>query len=204
MKTSTNRVLGVGLFALLMVSSAFAATPVEENSFSIVLPDGFGEFAKTVQKDQKVTTFVSKGKTGDIVIVSHALMAPTEDLKAYLASERDSLLKSLNAQKASEEEIEIDGKEGLTFQYSLQGARPMFGRTDLVVADPRLYQVIYLTGGAENLTSASTQELFSSFDLNEEAIAAAKAKLKAAAEADTPAATTTEATKTAEKIASEQ
>lgn len=203
MSTSRNRALGVTFAALLIVGTAGAGTPIQENSFSIVLPDGFAKFTKTVQKGEKVTTFVSKGANGDVVIVSHALMAPTEDLKAFLATERDSLLKSLNATKSSESEIEIDGKEGLTFQYSLQGARPMFGRTDLVVANPRMYQVIYLGGAPESLTSASTEELFSSFDLDEEAIAAAKARIEAAA-AETPASTTTEAVKTAEKVTSEQ
>ncbi|HVR44553.1 MAG TPA: hypothetical protein VMS56_14030 [Thermoanaerobaculia bacterium] len=164
-------VLPVLIMALGLGPAGFAATPFEEESFSIVLPDGFGEFAKNEQKEAKVTTFVSKGQNGDVVIVSYALMAPTEDLDEFLASERDSLLKSLNARLDSQREIEVDGKQALSIRYSLQGAREMFGRTDLVIANPRMYQVIYLGGTPDGPNDAKTEQMFSSFNVDEEVLA---------------------------------
>ena len=174
-------VVSLAVLALATVS-LWAATPVKEDSFAIVLPDGFQQFAKQTQNGAKVTTYVSKNEKGEIVIVSHALMAPTEDLDAYLAKEKNSLVKSLKATLESEQAIEIDGQKGISFNYAIQGARPMFGRTDMVVANPRLYQVIYLTAEQASVGGANVVEMFSSFDLNEEAIAAAMPESEASNE----------------------
>lgn len=217
MRTSKNRVLGVSFLALLMVSSAWAVTPVEEESFAVTLPDGFSKFAKKQQTvksesgDIQQVTFVSTAPDGDAVIVTYGEMSgKILDPQATMKSGRDSLINSLRANLASERELEIDGNPALSISFSAEKPRPIFARTDLVVAGPRMYQVIYLGGTQEDLTSVATEMFFSSFDIDEAAIEAAEARLaaeaaaKAAAETETPAATTTEAMKTAEKIASEQ
>lgn len=164
------------LGAVTALTAAMAGTAVNEKTFSLTLPDGYGAFTKQVQKDQKVTTYVSKGEDGGVIIVSHALMAPTEDIDAYLAKERDSLIKSLKATLGPQQQRRIDGKDGLSFRYFIQGAQPMFGRTDLVVADPRLYQVIYLAGSEEAVGSAAVNQMFGSFDLKEAELERVKAE----------------------------
>lgn len=168
----TKTMVSLALLAFAM-TPLWAATPVNEDSFSMELPDGFQQFAKQVQKDQKVTTYVSKNDKGEIIIVSHALMAPTEDLDAYLAKEKDALVQSLKATLESERTVEIDGQKGISFNYAINGARQMYGRTDMVVANPRLYQVIYLTGEQASVSDPNTAQMFSSFELKEDAIAAA-------------------------------
>lgn len=170
--TKTKIVVSLVILALATVT-LWAATPVKEDSFAIVLPDGFQKFAKQVQSGKKVTTYVSKNDKGEIVIVSHALMAPTEDFKAYLAKEKQSLVKSLKATLESEREVEIDGHKGISFNYAIQGARPMFGRTDMVISNPRLYQVIYLSGEQASIGEPNVVSMFSSFNPDEDAIAAA-------------------------------
>ncbi|MGH9458796.1 MAG: hypothetical protein ACRD2J_14280 [Thermoanaerobaculia bacterium] len=165
------------------VGSAWAGTPVNEASFSMTLPDGFGQFTKQVQKDKKVTTLVAKSDQKGVVIVSFALMAPTEDLDAFLARERDSLVKSLKATLASERSVEVDGKEALTFHYMIPAAQPMFGRADLIVADPRMYQVIYVAASEQAVNSAETTQMFSSFNVKEAELERVKAEAEAAAQA---------------------
>lgn len=196
MKMFTKALPLVCLAAIAIAPAVSAATPVEEESFSIVLPDGFGKLDKQVQKNQKVTTYIAKSTDGGVVIVSYVLMAPTEDLQAFLSSERESLLKSLKATPGPQQALEIDGKEGISFQYEINGARQMFGRTDIVAADPRMYQVIYLAGTAEAVQGAAIEQMFGSFDLKEAELervktAALQAAAPAVAATDAPAPTET-------------
>lgn len=188
MKMFTRTLPLLLLAAVAIAPAARAETPVEEESFSILLPDGFTKFDKQVQKNQKVTTYIAKSTDGGVVVVSYVLMAPTEDVQAYLSSERDSLIKSLKATPGAEQALEIDGKEGLTFQYEINGARQMFGRTDIVAADPRMYQVIYLASTADAVRGPAVEQMFGSFDLKEAELERVKtAAIQAAGPAETPA-----------------
>ncbi|HUP64404.1 MAG TPA: hypothetical protein VM557_03895 [Thermoanaerobaculia bacterium] len=167
-----------------------AATTVEEESFRIELPEGFEKFTRQAQTvksengDIEQVTYISKDDEGDIVIVTYGQMPGVIlDPEATMNSGRESLVKSLNATLAGQRKIEIDGKPGISFEYSAEKPRMIFARTDLVVAGPRLYQVIYLTQTVESLREDETEEIFTSFDLNDQVIELATAEVTRRAQA---------------------
>jgi hypothetical protein len=189
MKAFSKRVVAVTfLLTVALAPAMFAQTPVERDSFRITLPAGFEEFTRQQQTVKSATgdiqqiTYVSKGTGGNAVIVTYGQMAgKILDPTATMNSGRDSLLKSLGATLASEKQVQIDGKPGLSFSYSAEKPRPIFARTDLIVAGPRMYQVIFLGASAEALASEATQRMFSSFDIRESAIEKAEKELAAKA-----------------------
>jgi hypothetical protein len=199
MKAFSKRVaVAASLLTLILAAAALAQTPVQQDSFSITLPAGFGEFARQEQTvksqngDIKQVTYVSKGLQGNAVIVTHGTMTgKILDPAAMMGSGRDSLVKSLGAKLESEKQLEIDGKPALSIAFTAEKPRPIFARTDLVVAGPRMYQIIFLGSSAEALANDSTQVMFSSFDVNESAIEKVELAL---ADAAKPAAATNAST----------
>jgi hypothetical protein len=187
MKANAKRMVAAAVLAMIvLVPAGFAQTPVQQESFSITLPAGFGEFAKQQQKIKSESgeitqvTYVSKGTGGNAIIVTHGTMpGKIMDPAATMNSGRDSLLKSLGATLVSEKSIQIDGKPAMSISYSAEKPRPIFARTDLVVAGPRMYQVIFLGSSAEALAHESTSRFFSSFDISERAIEKAEMELAA-------------------------
>ena len=198
MKAMSRKIaIGVVFATVALVPAVFAQTPVQQESWSITLPAGFSEFAKQQQTvksengDIQQVTYVSKGTAGNAVIVTYGQMSgKILDPAATMNGGRDSLLKSLGARLENEATVEIDGKPGLSISYSAEKPRPIFARTDLVVAGPRMYQVIYLGASADAIVSETTQQMFKSFDVVESAIEKAEQDLAAKAEAAAVAATT--------------
>ena len=89
------------------------------------------------------------------------------DPDATLASGRDSLLKQLGATASNERDVKVSGHPARTFMYSASSPRAVFGRTDLVVVGPRMYQLIYLGFTQEALQKADVQSMFSTFNVEE-------------------------------------
>lgn len=180
------------LMAAAVATVGFAQTPVDQESFTITLPAGFGEFARqtqTVKSENgniQQVTYVSKGLQGNAVIVTHGTMTGKilEPAK-MMESGRDSLIKSLGAKLESENKFEIDGKPALSVSFTAEKPRPIFARTDLVVAGPRMYQVIFLGSSAEALAAESTKAMFQSFDIKEAIIEKLEKDLAAAQVAST-------------------
>ncbi len=188
MKAPFRRISAAAFLMTLAVAAiGFAQTPVDQESFSITLPAGFGEFARQTQTvksengDIQQVTYVSKGLQGNAVIVTHGTMGGKilEPAK-MMESGRDSLIKSLGAKIESEKQLEIDGKPALSISFTAEKPRPIFARTDLVVAGPRMYQVIFLGSSAEALSAESTQVLFRSFDVKDPVIEKLEKDLAAA------------------------
>lgn len=189
MKAPFKRISAAAFLMTLAVATiGFAQTPVDQDSFSILLPTGFSEFARQTQTvksengDIQQVTYVSKGLQGNAIIVTHGTMSGKilEPAK-MMESGRDSLIKSLGAKLENQKQFEIDGKPALSISFTAEKPRPIFARTDLVVAGPRLYQVIFLGSSAEALGADSTQALFQSFDIKEAAIEKIEAALLASA-----------------------
>lgn len=157
---------------VLLVVPVATAEKLSEEEFSIELPSLCGQ--AQMQKQQvdapsgpiDVVTYVARGEDGSACIVTYSeLSGPITDAAATIDSGRDSLLTQLNVQLERESHIDVNGFEGRSFQFSTSDPRPVFGRADMVVADDRLYQVIYIgyTTDARNAVEAST--LFGSLDI---------------------------------------
>lgn len=160
------------LTAALTLPAAASAGVVENEDFAVNLPEGYSDFARQKQTIQSPSgqidqvTYVSKAADGSAFIVTYGdLSGPITDPDATMDGGRDSLVKSLNATVETESEREIDGAPGRTFQFSSQGATPIFARTDLAVTGPRMYQVIFLGFSEEARQNSNVAQFFDSFDI---------------------------------------
>jgi hypothetical protein len=157
--------------ALTVVATAVFAAPVQTDAFSITLPEGFGEFATQAQSADspegkiETTNWISKAAaTGEAVVVTVSKMpGKIGDAEKAIAGARDSLLKSLNATLETEEKLEGEQRAS-NLLFKSNGA---FLRSQLVVDEDRMIQVLYVGRSEEQRGNAAVGELFSTFKLAE-------------------------------------
>lgn len=178
MKTNAKRPLAatpwIALVFTLSLATVAQAGQVKGDAFSVTLPDGFADPQQQKQTVQSpsgpisVVTYISKANDGSAVILGYSEFSGViTDAPATLASGRDSLLKSLGATANSERAVEVSGHPARTFNYSATSPRTIFGRTDLVVVGPRMYQLIYLGFTQDGLQKADVQSMFSTFKVKD-------------------------------------
>jgi hypothetical protein len=168
-----KRNLFVLTLALAMMSSfAFAsdADKLETDDFVVELPAGYSKPAKqeqTIPSESgpiRQVTYVAKNDTGSAVVVTYSIMTgKILDPAAMMKSGRDSLIKSLNAKVDSEQATQIAGRPSLRLSYSAAEPRPIFARTDFVVHDDKMYQIIFLGASQEERQNAAIARIFDSF-----------------------------------------
>ncbi|MGZ5444542.1 MAG: hypothetical protein ACXW5U_22135 [Thermoanaerobaculia bacterium] len=153
--------------AAVLLAVAVNAAPVKTDAFSIILPEGFGEFATQAQKTDSpegkidTTNWISKAPTGEAVVVTVSTMpAPITDAGKAMDGMRESLLKSLNATLESEEKIDEGRAANLLFKSG--GA---FLRSKLVVDGNRMMQVLYVGRSEEQRGAATVGAIFQSFQV---------------------------------------
>lgn len=171
MKSILTRLALLAAVLLLIVPVA-SAERLSGDEFSIDLPSWCGKAQKQEQKVDSpsgpidVVTYVAKGDNGAACIVTYSeLSGPITDAETTIDSNRDSLLKQLNVNIDREKSIEVSGFEGRSISFSTAQPRPIFGRTDLVVAGDRLYQVIYIGYTAEDRQAVESSNLFGSLTI---------------------------------------
>ena len=154
---------------LLVAPLAAEPTPVSNESFGVTLPAGFTAFTEQKQTtkgengDIATTTWISKfPTTGEAVVVTMSDMpGKILDPEKMMASTRDSLVASLKATVENEQKIDGD----LAFTFKSNGANPAYLQSRLVVAEDRLYQILYVGRSEEQRAAQSVVELFSSFKI---------------------------------------
>jgi hypothetical protein len=158
----------------LSLATVAQAGQVKGDAFSVTLPDGFGSAQQQKQTVDSpsgpinVVTYIAKADDGSAVILGYSeFSGKITDPAATLSSGRDSLLQSLGATAKNERDVEVSGHPARTFNYSATQPRTVFGRTDLVVVGPRMYQLIYLGFTQEALQKADVQGMFTSFKVQE-------------------------------------
>lgn len=179
-KRPLARTLVVAFVFTLSLAAVAQAEQVKGDAFSVTLPDGFGNAQQQKQTVQSpsgpinVVTYISKSGDGSAVILGYSeFSGKITDPDATLDSGRDSLLKSLGASAKGEREVQVSGHPARTFNYSATSPRVVFGRTDLVVVGPRMYQLIYLGFSEEALQKGDVQNMFSTFKVSETTAAGA-------------------------------
>ena len=157
---------------LLLIVPVATAERLSEEEFSIELPSWCGEAAKQNQKVDapsgpiNVVTYVARGEDGAACIVTYSeLSGPITDAVATLDNSRDSLLGQLNVDLERENQIDVSGFEGRSFLFTTTNPRPVYGRADMVVADDRLYQVIYIGYTPEARDAVEGSRLFESLTI---------------------------------------
>ncbi|MDX1584045.1 MAG: hypothetical protein R3338_10650 [Thermoanaerobaculia bacterium] len=194
MKRTFTRLALLGAVLLLIIPVA-SAESVSEEEFSIDLPSWCGQATKQEQQIESpsgpidVVTYLAKGDDGAACIVTYSeLSGPITDSAGTIESSRDSLLQQLNVDVEGEKDIKVSGFEGRSINFMTADPRPIFGRTDLVVADDRLYQVIYIGFTAEARDKIQDSSLFTSLEI----LSPEPAETEAVAEAPDAAAAQTE------------
>jgi hypothetical protein len=155
----------------LVVLTVFApiATADVNDDFSIRLPDGFSEFAKSAQNSKspdgtiETTNYISKAPTGEAVVVTVSKMpGKILDPAKLMTSTRESLLKSLKATLETEEDI--PGK--LPSRRLMFHSDAVFLRSRLVVDADRFYQLLYVGRTSEQRSVPAVAALFDSFTIH--------------------------------------
>jgi hypothetical protein len=160
---------------LVLVPASLFAGPIDKSSFSIDLPEYFGDFAKQEQKIQAPhgtivqTTYVAKAPSGEAVIVTYGAMSGRIlNPDKMIDSARDSLLKSIKASVDREKKFDANGQPARSVFYSASAPRPLFGRTDFVIDGKRMFQLIYVGSAKEGLDAQATSDMFRSFRVKAE------------------------------------
>jgi len=152
----------------LTAAAAFAAepTPVQNDAFSLTLPTGFGQFAKTTQsvpspggKKTDVTTWISDSPTGEkIIVVQSKLPGKVDDAGKLFSSARDGMVNGQHLTLDNEQKVN-DTTENLNFHA---GSKYMRSRFVLVGGDT-LYQVFYIGNSTEQRDNPAITSMFDAF-----------------------------------------
>jgi hypothetical protein len=158
---------------LLLVVPAALAAQVAENEFTIDLPLECGEAQKQQQRVDSpsgpidLVTYLARGEDGAACIVTYSeLSGPITDAEGTINSGRDSLIQQLNVTIENEQEMAVDGYDGRMVRFTTDQPRPIYGRSDFVVADDRLYQVIYIGFSYDARENIEHAGLFSSLSIS--------------------------------------
>jgi hypothetical protein len=158
---------------LLLVVPAALAAQVAEDEFTIELPMECGEVQKQQQRVDSpsgpidLVTYLARAEDGAACIVTYSeLSGPITDAESTINSGRDSLVQQLNVTVETERELSVDGYEGRMVRFTTDQPRPIYGRSDFVVADDRLYQVIYIGFSYDARELIEQAGLFSSLSIS--------------------------------------
>jgi hypothetical protein len=165
------------LVIALTAAAAIAAepTPVQNDAFSLTLPTGFGQFAKTTQsvpspkgKKTDVTTWISDSPTGEkIIVVQSVLPGKVDDASKLFSSARDGMVNGQHLTLDNEQKVS-DSTEMLNFHAGTKFLRSRF----VLVGGDHFYQVFYL-GNADQSANPTVSSMFDSFTPNAQPVAQA-------------------------------
>jgi hypothetical protein len=156
-----------------------------EGGFNVMMPPGFTNPQQSTQMlstpvgPVNMTLFTSTEDTNSAFMVAYLDYPESafegSKIEAMLDGARDSALSSLNATLDKQENVTLDGNPGrsMTFTGSAEG-REVYGRIDYFIAQPRLYQILFITGAKDRLGAEKIQNSFSSFKIKKDETTASK------------------------------
>lgn len=150
-----------------------------DGRFSLTLPPGFTEFEpQSFEKETpagkiELTILQSENPRGSCVVASTNFPPTTFDERApqkLLEDARDAALKNLNAALEKQENITVQGRQGLAVYGSaeVQG-KQLYVRFHFILDRPRAYQIGYLSHDRSALDRPDVQAYFDSFRLSDPA-----------------------------------
>lgn len=150
----------------------------KDGHFSIALPKGF------VEADEEILPIQTE--MGEIETVNYTSFSDTAAAmigtsqypdallvfirgkeKDVLEGAQEGALKNVNGVVISEKELQVDNFPAKSIDFTAEADdQPLFGRALFVLADSRLYHVLYITSSREEITSESTTNFFNSFKIS--------------------------------------
>lgn len=168
----TSRIRGIVFLAVALLTAApMLGETVRETEFSIQLPPNCTGAKKQVQNIDSPSgpivnvTYIAQGSDGICIVGYSELTGPITEPAMMIDSGRDSLMNELATSIEMESSTDDGDLVGRTIRYSGGAARPLYGRTDFVVADDRLYQVVFIGFSGDSRTAAEESSFFNSFDV---------------------------------------
>ena len=146
-----------------------------DGRFVVTFPPGFGEpqlSAHSVDSPVGKLTFsmyIAENSSG-ACFASYNDYPPEVieqgDPKVMLDGARDGALRNINGKLIKEDEITLEGHPGraISFSGSKEG-KSFFGRADIFLVNPRLYQVMSLAYSQSDLETPAIRDFFKSFRL---------------------------------------
>jgi hypothetical protein len=142
----------------------------QEGRFSIIIPPGFPTFSQTTQKasDDVVTQFFSSATARGASVLAYTDLPPRSFVgrtaQKILEDGRDGALESGKATLEKQQQTTLQGYPSLIMYSSatIEG-RPVYVRFQFVLAQPRTYQVGFLTYDRAMLDGPEIQAYFKSF-----------------------------------------
>lgn len=167
---SKKRLLVLVTVTLLLTAATATAESVRSDQFQLNFPSWCGKVNKHEQRvaspngDLNVVTYTGKTADGACILSYSEFSGVIKDPDATIRNGRTEFLRSLGIKATVNRESErtVSGFPGQTFTFSAAEPRPIFGRTDLIVAGKRLYQVVYVGFTPESLSQAESSDLFQS------------------------------------------
>lgn len=170
MRNSTIRGM-VFLAVALLTAAPMVGETVRETEFSVELPPNCTGAKKQVQNIDSPSgpivnvTYIAQGSDGICIVGYSELTGPITEPEMMIDSGRDSLMTELATSIEMESSTDNGDLVGRTIRYSGGAARALYGRTDFVVADDRLYQVVFIGFSGDSRTAVEESPFFSSFDV---------------------------------------
>ena len=170
MKTSLIRGIVIAAMGAVMAAPGLGET-LREAEFTVQLPPNCTGAKKQVQNIDSPSgpivnvTYVAQGSDGICIVGYSELTGPITEPETMIDSGRDSLMQELSTIVEMEEGADSTDKVERTIRYSGGATRPLFGRTDFVVVDDRLYQVVFIGFSVDSRTAAEETAFFDSFDV---------------------------------------
>jgi hypothetical protein len=152
------------LFLIAIAMTASAALAQSDAPFSIQLPPGFGEFAKSTHNAQSIetTSWLSKGAGNAAVVVTVSKFPKKINTPVKLLdSTRDGLLKSTNATLDSDDTVSTNPPTRRLVMHSSAA----WVRAKLIAKSDMLYQVIFIGRSADAPNAGPVSQMFDGFQI---------------------------------------
>lgn len=169
------------LFIVLLLSSVASYAQTKElatldGHFSIVLPDTFSDpelSSQTIPSDAGdllLKMYTTSSQDNQVFVISYNdypdSLVVASNIPKMLDAVRDGALKNMNAKMEKQMDLTFSKSPARTVNFisTIEGVIS-YGRIDIMLVAPRLYQIIYITANKKQRSSKEIKNVFLSFKL---------------------------------------
>lgn len=163
--------------AVAPVLAKGAVVTSKEGHFSVQLPDGFTSTDTEVQPIQTEMGEIETINYTSFTETSAAMVGASEYPEALLVfikgkekevldGAQEGALRNVNGTVVSEENTQIDSFPARTVTFSAEAdGQPLFGKALFILANSRLYHILFISNNEAEIKDASSNSFFKSFKI---------------------------------------